>query len=147
MQREITRLSKRLRGIYETEVGSVELPHFTHFPSNCCLLASLYLGVLIVTHFPRTHVNLIHGYNPLKHENHYWLDVNGFSYDITADQFDEVTTPLYAGLSNPLSSYFTALKSSELMQYFSEYKGVDEVIKLDVLHKFETLLAQAQPPY
>ncbi|MEC4727680.1 hypothetical protein HWQ46_19220 [Shewanella sp. D64] len=147
MQREITRFSQRLRGIFEAEAANIELPNFIHFPKNCCQLASLYLGVLINARFPTAHIELIHGCNKLMHENHYWLVVNGFSYDITADQFDGVNMPLYAGLSNPLMASFSTQQSTELMLAFNEYNKLDKEKKLTVLDELEYLLAQPCAPY
>ncbi|MBW8185599.1 hypothetical protein [Shewanella nanhaiensis] len=146
MHTEITRLSKRLRRVYERQASKIELPHFSHFPKNSCQLASLYLGVLINRQFPTVYIELIHGRHRLKEENHYWLEVSGFSYDITADQFDDINEPIYAGLSNPLSTHFSPYHSTEVMQAFSEYQQVEGERSLSILAQFEALLSQASPP-
>ena len=146
MHTKIIVFCKRLRAIYESEAENINLPNFTHFPNNCCQQASLYLAVLLSSRFPAAHIQLIYGTHKFNRECHYWLEVNGFCYDITADQFDDVASPIYGGLSSPLAPYFSMQQVRDPIQDFSQYDKLDKQNRAGVLQVLEKLLAQPRTP-
>jgi len=114
-------VAKQFRAIFEAEHPNIKLPFFESFPDNCCEGASSFLAFYFMDKFPLKDVYVIHGKSSDGHENHYWVEIDGLIYDLTADQFDEVDEPIYGVKSHPLSAWFCVTSSQFASCFFGEY--------------------------
>ena len=86
--------------------GNIDLPFFHRFPKNSCESASYFLGAFLAQRFPDKEFLVVHGYKHSSDESHYWVEVEGKVIDITADQFSNISQPIYGADKHPLSTKF-----------------------------------------
>lgn len=146
MNRELVFFSKRVRAVFQNDRGKIGIPFFSGFPKNSCRGASIYLGYLLNERFPDSMVQLIHGSHRYKNEHHYWLEIDGYTFDITADQFDQYTSPIYASLANPLQAYFSVVERSCVVKSYIGY-DLEETLKSDILRNLRGLLSCCKMPF
>jgi len=146
MKRDIVIFSKRVRAVFQSGREKIDLPFFSGFPKNSCRGASIFLGYLLNERFPDSRVQLIHGSNQYKNEHHYWLEVDGYIFDITADQFDQFSSPIYASLTNPLQTYFSVVERSCVIKSYIGY-DLEETLKTDILRNLNILLNSCKMPF
>ncbi|OUR63452.1 hypothetical protein A9Q74_01010 [Colwellia sp. 39_35_sub15_T18] len=114
-------IAKQFRDVFEAEHTNIKLPFFDDFPDNCCEGASCFLAFYFMAKFPKKDVFVIHGKSSDGYENHYWVEVDGLIYDLTADQFDEVDKPIFGAKSHLMSSWFSVTSSQFASCFFSDY--------------------------
>ena len=146
MNRELVFFSKRVRAVFQKNGDKINLPFFSSFPKNSCRGASIYLGYLLNERFPDSMVQLIHGLHRYQNEHHYWLEVDGYTFDITADQFDQYSSPIYASLANPLQAYFSVVERSCVTKSYIGY-DLEETLKSDILRNVRELLSSCKMPF
>lgn len=146
MNRDLVIFSKRIRAVFQIDREKIDLPFFSGFPTNSCRGASIFLGYLLNEHFPDSMIQLIHGSNRYKNEHHYWLEVDGYVFDITADQFDQFSSPIYASLANPLQGYFSVVERSCVVTSYVGY-DLEETLKSDTLRNISVLLNLCKIPF
>lgn len=127
-------LVKATREYLEKNCQQLDLHIIHRFPVASCETASLLLGKILVDEYPDKDIKLVKGTNTNKYEMHYWISVDGFTFDITADQFDGVSAPLYGKESQVVINRFDALEILPIQQAllendFSNTK-VEEFIEL-----------------
>lgn len=110
-------ISKKVRKFFEKANRNIDLPGFWRFPTGACEGASLFLGNMLKELFPDSKITYIKGYS---HSGsiHFWLDVDGLIFDITADQFSEVDSPIYASSIQPLETDFNDLEKQTIEEAF-----------------------------
>ncbi|WP_150104355.1 hypothetical protein [Shewanella sediminis] len=146
MNRDLVIFSKRVRAVFQNDRAKIDLPFFSGFPKNSCRGASIFLGYLLNARFPDSMIELIHGSNRYKNEHHYWLEVDGYIFDITADQFDQFSSPIYASLANPLQTYFSVIERSCVTKSYMGY-ALEETLKSDILRNLNVLLSSCKMPF
>jgi len=146
MKREIVIFSKRVRAVFQSDREKIELPFFSGFPKNSCRGASIFLGYLLNERFPDSMVQLIHGSNRYKNEHHYWLEVDGYIFDITADQFDQFSSPIYASLTNPLQIHFPVIERSCVIESYNDYE-IEDKLKRDILDALRLMQQSCKLPF
>jgi hypothetical protein len=109
--------SKKVRDFFEIANRNIDLPNFWRFPTDSCEGASLFLGNILKELFPESKVAYIKGYNP-SGRIHFWLNVDGLIFDITADQFPGVDFPIYASKVQPLEIEFNDLVIQPIEEAF-----------------------------
>ncbi|OEE65881.1 hypothetical protein A1OO_08715 [Enterovibrio norvegicus FF-33] len=112
MKHEIVQLAQRIRSIYEKashEDFSLFMGSF-EFPKNSCEGASRVFAHIVKSKHPECDVKVIEGYDYPNDERHYWVVVNELIYDLTSDQFDEFSVPLFGVNYTPLSEKFSDLE-------------------------------------
>lgn len=119
--KKLDEIAKQFRKIFEAEHANIKLPFFEDFPDNCCEGASCFLAFYFMDKFPEKDVFVIHGQSSDGYENHYWVEVDGLIYDLTADQFDEVDKPIYSAKSHPLSYWFSTTSNQFASCFFGDY--------------------------
>lgn len=126
---EIKSLAHRYRSVYEKFHNELEIPFFSGFPKNCCEGASFFFGYCISTLFPRNDVEIIKGvrqYNGHT-EYHFWIEVDGLIYDLTADQFNCTSLPVIGEVNHPLHNQFKECQRESVKSYFLYYIGIKGV--------------------
>jgi len=113
--------AKSVRSIFEREKENIGLPFFYSFPKNSCESAACFLALLVRKKFPDMQVEVIHGCNREEDGNHYWLEVDSLVYDITGDQFEEISEPVYGHSNHPMSTYFDSIKRFSVVNFVSHY--------------------------
>ena len=111
--------SKKIRNYFEQAKESIDLPGFSRFPEGACEGASLFLGIMLHELFPTANINYIKGYKTCG-EMHFWLKVDGATYDITADQFEGISSPIYDSNTQSLESVFNDLETQPIELAFLE---------------------------
>ncbi|WP_080157527.1 hypothetical protein [Photobacterium piscicola] len=106
-------LSKCIRIFCETYKDEIDMQGFRSFPKNSCQGASILLGMMLKEKYPSSQVIYVKG-EDTNNYCHYWLEVDGFIFDITADQFDEVELPIYGEISQPLLTKFPILSKTSI---------------------------------
>ncbi|MFA6040957.1 MAG: hypothetical protein WC733_05610 [Methylophilus sp.] len=119
--KKLIEYAKNVRLFFEREKETIELPFFYSFPKNSCEGASCILARLFMEKFPELCVEVIHGKNETDTENHFWVEVDGYVYDITGDQFDEITSPVYGQARHPMAHHFSSTKRYFASLFFIEY--------------------------
>lgn len=110
--------AKRIRIFFEKAKENIDLQGFSNFPVGSCEGAALFLGNMLHELFPEKTIEYIKGYKDCG-EMHFWLKVDGLVYDITADQFPEIPSPLYGADSQPLESIFNDTEVTPIELAFS----------------------------
>ncbi|WP_299787372.1 hypothetical protein [uncultured Shewanella sp.] len=147
MKREPVIFSKRVRAVFQLNRDKIGLPFFSGFPKNSCRGASLFLGYLLKEQFPGTKIELIHGSHRYKDEHHYWLEVDGYTFDITADQFEQFSSPIYAWVANPLKEYFSVVDRTCVTKSFLKYDSIGSWAKRDILKQLKSLYSGCKTPF
>jgi hypothetical protein len=127
---KVTKIAQSLRKIYVEERSNLKLPFFYSFPKNSCESASIFLALILKTQFHTKAIEIVHGKNIEERENHFWVTVDGYIYDLTVDQFDGISSPIYCEESHPMDNYFTLTSSKPIFLAFQKYsKTVLEIEK------------------
>jgi len=103
----------KIRELFNKAQGNIDLPGFWRFPTGACEGATLFLGNILKELFPESEITYVKGYKP-SGSMHFWLDVDGFIYDITADQFPEIEAPIFGGETQPLEAIFSRLEKTAI---------------------------------
>lgn len=117
----VKNLAERIRNIFEEKKASLGIPFFYDFPQNCCEGASCFLALILVDKFPDKRILVIHGSDKDRVENHFWIDVDGLIFDLTIDQFNSFTSPVYGELEHPLKERFPITESYFVPDFFQHY--------------------------
>lgn len=93
----IVEFAKIIRSIYEEQREELGIPFFQEFPENCCEGASFFFGHIAQDMFPNETIEIVKGcrFHDNRDEYHYWVEINGGIFDLTADQFNNVGTPIF----------------------------------------------------
>jgi hypothetical protein len=108
-------LSKSIRIFFETYKDEIEMQGFTAFPKNSCQGASLLLGMMLREKFPSSKIAYVKGAD-INSFCHYWLEVDGLVFDITADQFEGLSQPVYGDAHQPLIEIFPILSRKPISE-------------------------------
>ncbi|MCU7974890.1 hypothetical protein L5M43_06300 [Shewanella sp. SW36] len=122
---KISDFALQFRAALDMYSNSIELPHFYNFPRNCCEGTSIYFAFLAMQLFPSANVEVVHAWN-LDDEHHYWVDIDGLVFDLTADQFDECNAPIIGDAQSPLSQMFPIYERSFASVAICDYDAIDE---------------------
>ena len=77
------------------------------FPFNSCETTSLLFGKLIRDAFPSKEVYFVDGFFQNSRERHFWIEIQGLCFDLTADQFKEIDFIFYGDEINKHNKYFS----------------------------------------
>lgn len=134
--------SKKIRGFFEKAQGNIDLPGFWRFPTGACEGASLFLGYMLKELFPESNIDYIKGYK-ISGMMHFWLDIDGFIYDITADQFPQVDSPIYAARVQPLAAIFNDLEIQPIKEAFHKSDVTNSTYKNSLMIELRYFLTGA----
>jgi len=129
----VVAFSENIRSLFELKKDYIDLPFFYSFPKNTCESAACFHGLLIREKFPDMRVEVVHGYNREEDENHYWVEVEGTIFDLTCDQFEGISDPIYAASVHPLSTYFPPIKRFSVVNFVINY--LETVADVDLFSK------------
>lgn len=133
-------LSKSIRNFCEIYKDEIEMQGFCSFPKNSCQGASILLRMMLEEKCPSSKVIYVKGEDTYNY-CHYWLEVDGLIFDITADQFEEVELPIYGEISQPLLNKFPILSkksiSEELLISNVTNKTYNNYMKINLNHYLE----------
>ncbi|MBO1894214.1 hypothetical protein HNW13_000140 [Shewanella sp. BF02_Schw] len=115
----------QFRAVLDTHSSSIGLPHFYNFPRNCCEGVSVYFAFYTMQMFPSVNVEVVHSRNS-DDEHHYWVEIDGLIFDLTADQFDECNAPIIAQASSPLENVFPICERSFASIAMCAYDAIDD---------------------
>ncbi|MGZ5600882.1 MAG: hypothetical protein ACXWFX_09830, partial [Methylobacter sp.] len=92
----IVEFAKIIRSNYEKQREELGIPFFQEFPENCCEGASFFFGHIAQDMFPNETIEIVKGYRfyDKRDEYHYWVEINDVIFDLTADQFNNVDSPI-----------------------------------------------------
>jgi hypothetical protein len=110
-------------------VGSeFDLPFLRAFPHNSCEAASAIFAAVAAAKYSPARVKVARGYDRVRGESHFWVEVADFVVDLTADQFGEVQGPL------------TTLRPSPFEEKFSD---VERLAPADAMKQFPRTTQEA----
>ncbi|MDA7747279.1 hypothetical protein N8878_08120 [Psychromonas sp.] len=109
--------SLKIRKLFELAKGEIDLPYFSGFPNNACEGASLFLGAIIKEKFPTANVEYLKAYDG-NGAIHFWLEIDGKVFDITADQFPEIESPLFGVNHQPFLEIYNDIERQEINEAF-----------------------------
>lgn len=95
------------------------------FPKNACESVSLILTYLLEEKYAIGDVAIIKGSKTSGYDNHFWVVVNGLTYDLTAHQFPGFS-PVIGSLANPMHHSYDEWK----VEHRREFVERDEVVGL-----------------
>jgi hypothetical protein len=127
--------SKNIRSVFENKKDQIDLPFFYSFPKNSCESAACFHALLVRDKFKNAQVEIVHGYNHAEDENHYWLEVDGLVFDITCDQFETVSNPVYGTATHPMIDYFSQIKRFTVVNFVVKYLETTADIELFAKNK------------
>lgn len=84
----------------------IDSPFVHSYPKSCCELISVHLGLVLENANPGKEVHIVRAYCRSSNEWHYWVEMVGLVFDLTAHQFDQYREPLVCGKPNPLEIRF-----------------------------------------
>ncbi|QRV23826.1 hypothetical protein [Marinomonas foliarum] len=129
----LVKFSEEIRLVFEQNKDHIDLPFFYSFPVNSCESSACIHGVFLKDKFPNIKIEVLHGYNEDNDENHYWLEIDGLVFDITCDQFDGVSMPIYGYLTHPMSDYFNHVERFTIIDFVINY--LDAVVDVEVFSR------------
>ena len=135
--------AKSVRHVFENNKDTIDLPFLYDFPINSCEAVSTYFAFLVMEEFPQASVKVVHGWNN-DDEHHYWVEIDGLVYDITADQFPEVSQAYYGLSANPLLSIFNQTEKKSASVAMVDYDGVEHERKDAAYQQLISLIKTAQ---
>lgn len=62
-------------------------PYSGCFPTRCCEGVSRMLAALTAERYPAAKCRILQGSHTGKNEHHFWVEIDGLVYDLTAHQF------------------------------------------------------------
>lgn len=124
--------SKKVRKMFELAKGYIDLPYFSGFPNNACEGASLFLGMIIKEEFPESNVDYLKGYDK-NGSIHFWLEIDGKIFDITADQFPDIKHPLFGVTHQPLSEIYSDIERQEIKEAFKLSDVTNSIYKRSLM--------------
>jgi len=101
MTESMHHLAEETRAYLEAHRETLDLPFLHSFPKNCCEIASLVLGYVLKDAHPNMEIMVVKADRP-GHGMHFWLEAGGRIFDITADQVEEISSPVFGGAFIPL---------------------------------------------
>lgn len=113
-------LVKQIRTYLEENCQQLDLHIIHRFPVASCETASLLLGKILADKYPEKDIKLVKGTNSKKYEMHFWINADGNTFDITADQFKGVNAPLYGEESQVILNRFDDLELIPIQQALLE---------------------------
>ena len=124
------KIAKDLRTIFDKNhdhLNDLGLPFFYSFPTNSCQGASVLLAYYFYRLFPEANTQVVLGSNRKRDENHYWVELDGKTFDITLDQcqswlgdkYIDISKPIYESSKHPLRNYFFFKERYSAMEAFS----------------------------
>ncbi|XPF93219.1 hypothetical protein ACM9HF_14475 [Colwellia sp. RE-S-Sl-9] len=127
----LIKFSKNIRCIFESKKDQIDLPFFYSFPKNSCQSATCFHAILVREKFQ--HMQVVHGYNREGDENHYWLEVEGLVFDITCDQFETISIPIYGVKAHPMAAYFNHVNRFSVVNFVVNY--LENVADIELFYK------------
>ena len=91
----------------------MDLPFLSMFPLNCCEIAALVLGKILVDEYPKNEILMVKAHRS-GHGRHFWLESGKEIFDITADQFAKIESPIIGESFSPLTKEFKVYEVSEI---------------------------------
>lgn len=80
---------------------------FIHsYPEACCELVSVHLGLALENAYPGKEVQIVRAYHRNSDGWHYWVEMEGLVFDLTAHQFEQYREPLVCAKPSPLEVCF-----------------------------------------
>ncbi len=101
MNETLNHLAEQTRAYLEAHRETLDLPFLHSFPKNCCEIASLVLGYILKDAHPSIEFIVVKADRP-GHGKHFWLEAEGKIFDITADQVDGISSPVFGDTFVPL---------------------------------------------
>lgn len=119
----ITNLARTFRNAIEISDIEEILPFFSSFPWNCCEHTAVLFGFYSKLIYPNLKVEVIRGCSDSINgiEYHLWLELNNRIFDLTIDQFDGYSEPIYCAKNNPISDEFIEDKRILIYEYMDYY--------------------------
>ena len=107
-------LAKKLRSYFEANCRNLDLHIVSRFPKSSCETSSLVLGKILYDEFPEKEILLVKGTNTKKYEMHFWVEADGHTFDITADQFNGIEEPIYGLASSKIHKRFNCVEKIKI---------------------------------
>jgi hypothetical protein len=79
---------------------------FHRYPTDCCDLISVHLGLVLEEAYPESGVQIVRAYERNSNNWHYWVEIESLVIDLTAYQFEPHQGPLVCAKPNPLEISF-----------------------------------------
>jgi len=121
---------------------SIDLPFFHSFPTNCCESASIFLGKFLADRYPNSAVLIVIGTNSAS-EQHFWVEINDLVFDITADQYKNISAPIYGKKTHPLEKTFTKTIKILAEEAFQQFDLASDDYKIEVINNINVNLNEA----
>ena len=131
--------SKKIRILFDTVKGGIDLPGFNNFPKNSCEGAALFLGAILKKHFPSSPILYVKGEDN-NGASHYWLESENLIYDITADQFTQLQEPIFGESKQPLINLFPILTKVPVLEALEKSDVTTETYKKTMLMNLDYYL-------
>lgn len=132
-------LAEKVYSFFCQYKDKIDLPWFSGFPKNCCEGASVFLGKAIKEAIPNSNIFYVKG-ESLDGDSHYWIEVNDLVIDITIEQFEGISSPVYSVVNHPLSNKFKTTQKIDINTAFKEYDGTNDTYKNTLLVNLNYLL-------
>ncbi len=132
-------LAEKIYSFFCQYKDEINLPWFSSFPKNCCESASIFLGKAIKEAIPDSDIFYVKG-ESVDGESHYWLEVNNLVVDITIEQFEGESSPIYSAGNHPLSDEFKVSRKVEINTAFKEFDRTNDTYKNTLLVNLNYLL-------
>ena len=132
-------LSIKIRKYFDEGKDYIDLPGFPTFPKNSCEGAALFLGAILNKRFPLNSILYVKG----EDENgsiHYWIESDSLIYDITADQFKQIRSPIFGGNNQPLIKLFPKLTKAPIVDALKKSDVTTPVYKETMLMNIDYYL-------
>jgi len=114
----IKELAIKTREFLVNNCKTVDLHMVGRFPFNSCETTSLLLGKAISDIHPSKEVLYVDGSCKNGKGRHFWIEVDGLCFDLTADQFKNIKLPFFGVDQNEHSKYFLADTKSNIEEQF-----------------------------
>jgi hypothetical protein len=93
-----------------------QLPFMHSFPKNCCEVVSALLACALANKYMDAEVVRMRGSDPVKGEEHFWVEVGDQVVEPTGHQFEGTISPFVCAAPNPLVARFSQVERESTEQ-------------------------------
>ena len=126
MNKSLITLAVNARAYLENHKDTLELPFISRFPTNSCEIASLVLAYIFKDEYPDIDFFIVKAKKP-SCGLHFWVEAEGNIFDLTADQLENINSPIFGEPSAPQLHEYKIYEKSEIRAELKDHDWSDRL--------------------
>lgn len=134
MNKSLINLAVKTRSYLEDHKDTLDIPFISRFPTNSCEIASLVLGYIFKDEYPNSNFFIIKA-EKSNSDRHFWIETEGNIFDLTADQLENINSPIFGEPSAPQLHEYTIYEQKEISIELKDHDWIDRLHELPAISK------------